>query len=196
LRGVLLRYRAGRYLVSAGGSVLAVHGRAARRTAAAAAMGARPGDRVLMTASLTKGSLTATSVVTFGHAATAEVEGIFLGVSATGQLRVAVAGTGELLITVPAGLTLPTLTPGDELELNVSVDTAGVVTLVGVGDVEDDQGEDNDDQGDDDDQGATTTTTTTTASTPTTTTTTTTTDDQGDDNDDQGDDNDDQGDDD
>jgi hypothetical protein len=56
-----------------------------------------------------------------------------------------------VLITVPTGLTLPTLTPGDEVELNVSVDTAGIVTLVCVGDVEDDQGEDNDDQGDDDD---------------------------------------------
>ena len=191
LRGVLLGHRAGRYMLSAGSSVLAVRTGVARHTAAASVTGPRPGDRVLMTASVQNGTLTATGIHTVGHAAGTQVEGIFLGLSPTGQLRLAVAGQGEVLVAVPAGMTLPTLTPGDELKLGVSVDAAGALTLVSIGAAadENDQGEDNDDQGEDnDDQGGTTTTTTST-STPTTTTN-----DQGD-NDDQGDDNDDQGDD-
>jgi hypothetical protein len=187
LRGVLIGHRAGSYLLSAGSSVLAVRAGLARRTAAAAVAGARPGDRVLMTASVRNGTLTATGVHTVGHAGNVEVEGIFLGLATTGQLRLAVVGRGEVLVAVPAGMTLPTLAPGDELELVVSVDPAGALTLVSIGASadENDQGEDNDDQGEDDDDQGVTTTTTTTTTTPTTTS---------DDNDDQGDDNDDQGD--
>jgi hypothetical protein len=70
-----------------------------------------------------------------------------------------------VLITVPAGLTLPLLSPGDELELLVTVDTTGAFTLVRLGESDEvttndesaddnDQADDNDDQADDnDDQG-------------------------------------------
>jgi hypothetical protein len=188
LRGVLIRYQGGRYLVSAGGSVLAVRGREARRTAAVSTAGVRPGDKVLMTTSIAHGALTATSVRTVGHTGSVELEGLFLGLTATGQIRLAVAHRGEVLVTVPAGVTLPALSPGDELELAVTVDSAGAFTLVRVGDTEvgtaneenadeNDQGEDNNEQGEDNnEQGEDNN-------------------DQGDDNDDQGDDNDDQGDD-
>jgi hypothetical protein len=164
LRGVLVQYRAGRYLVSAGGSVLAVRGPTVRKTAAASVAGARPGDKVVMKVSLTRGTLTATSVQTVGHTGSVELEGIFLGPTG-GQLRLAVAHRGEVLITVPAGLTLPLLSPGDELELVVTVGTTGTFTLVRLGESEEattndesaddnDQGEDNNDQGEDnDDQG-------------------------------------------
>ncbi len=171
LRGVLIRYRAGRYLVSAGGSVLAVRGPTARRTAAASIAGARPGDKVVMSVSLSRGTPTATSIRTVGHTGSVELEGIFLSLTTGGQLRLAVAHRGEVLITVPAGLTLPSLSPGDELELVVTVDTTGTFTLVRFGESEEattnnesaddndqgednnDQGEDNNDQGDDNDQG-------------------------------------------
>jgi hypothetical protein len=126
-----------------------------------------------MTTSIAHGALTATSVRTVGHTESVELEGIFLGLTTTGQTRLAVAHRGEVLVTVPAGATLPTLSPGDELELAVTVDSAGAFTLVRLGDTEvgtndenadeNDQGEDNNDQGEDND-------------------------DQGEDNDDQGDD--------
>jgi hypothetical protein len=164
LRGVLVQYRAGRYLVSAGGSVLAVRGPAVRRTAAASVAGARPGDKVVMHVSLSRGTLMATSIQTVGHTGSVELEGIFLGLTTGGQLRLAVAHRGEVLITVPAGLTLPSLSPGDELELLVTVDATGAFTLVRLGESEEattndesaddnDQGEDNNDQGDANDQG-------------------------------------------
>jgi hypothetical protein len=188
LTGVLVRYQPGRYLVSAGGSVLSVRAGKARTAAAVFNGGHRPGDRVVMNVSLTRGALTATSVHTVGHTGSVELEGIFLGMTADGKLRIAVANRGEVLVSVPAGTTLPSLTAGAELELAVTIDSAGAFTLVGLEESaattdENDQGDDNGEQGDDnDDQGAT-------AGQGTTT------DDQGDDNDDQGDDNDDQGDD-
>jgi hypothetical protein len=167
LRGVLIRYQSGRYLVSAGGSVLAVRAGHARRTAAASVAHARPGDKVRVSASLTNGALTAMTIRTLGHTGTVELEGIFLGLTSGGQVRLAVVGVGEVLVVVPSGLTLPTLKPGDELELAVTVDSAGALTLVRVGESEgvtpddenadeneqadeNDQGDDNDDQGDDD----------------------------------------------
>jgi hypothetical protein len=181
LRGVLIRYQGGRYLVSAGGSVLAVRAGLARRTAAASVAGARPGDKVVIAASLAHGTLTATSVRTVGHTGSVELEGIFLGLTTGGQLRLAVAHRGEVLITVPAGLALPTLTPGDELELEVTVDAAGAFTLVQIGDFEtattSDENADQNEQGDDDNDQADEDN------------------DQADDNNDQADDNNDQGDD-
>jgi hypothetical protein len=189
LRGVLIRYQPGRYLVSAGSSVLSVRAGKARTAAAALSGGHRPGDRVLMNVSVARGTLTATSVLTVGHTGSLELEGIFLGLTPDGKLRVAVANRGEVLVSVPAGTTLPPLSPGAELELGVTVDAAGAFTLVNLGENagaatadENDQGDDNDDQGEDnDDQGATTVTSGITTTTPSTTT-----DDQGDDNDDQG----------
>ena len=45
-------------------------------------------------------------------------------------------------MTIPAGFQLPALNPGDEIELDVSVDTTGAFTLVSV------QGDDEDDDND------------------------------------------------
>lgn len=195
LRGVLIAHQRalGRYLVSAGGSVLAVRAGNARSTAGVSGGRDRAGDKVVMTLSLVGGTPKATSVHTVGHTGTLELEGIFLGMTPDGKVRLAVAQRGEVLVTVPAGQTLPALSPGSELQLEVTVDPAGGFTLAQLGESTQATDENDDGQGDDnDDQGATTTTGTTST---TTTTTTTTTDDQGDNNDDQGDDNDDQGDD-
>jgi hypothetical protein len=131
LRGTVIRHQAGlrRYLISAGGSVLAVRVAAARRTASVSARGPRTGDQVLMSVTLTGGTPTATTVQTVGHTQTLELEGIFLGLTTDGSIRLAVAERGEVLVGVPAGTQAPTAKPGDELEVDVTVDTAGGFTL-------------------------------------------------------------------
>jgi hypothetical protein len=72
-----------------------------------------------------------------------ELEGIFLGLSGN-QLRLAVEGRGEVFVTVPDGFQLPSLDPGDEVELVVSVDASGAFTLVAI---------QKDDEDDDDHEG-------------------------------------------
>jgi hypothetical protein len=160
LRGTIVRHQPAlrRYLVSAGGSVLAVRSAAARRTASVSARGPRAGDRVLMSLTLTGGTPTATSVQTLGHDATFELEGIFLGLTPDGSIRLAVAERGEVIVAVPAGTTPPAAQPGDELEIDVTVDAAGGFTLApDTGPVDDD-----DSSSDDDSDDVTTTTPTTT----------------------------------
>ena len=141
-RGVVVRNqrRLNRLLISAGGSVFAV--RAPRGFTAN--RGPRSGDRVEVRVRLTRNGLDARSIVTIGHAGALELEGIFLDVKGN-QLRLAVEHRGEVFVTVPAGFRLPILRPGDEIELVVSVDAAGVFTLVRVEndedeDIEDDNG--------------------------------------------------------
>lgn len=133
LRGVLIRHQRalGRYLVSAGGSVLTVRSANVRRTASFTRE--RPGDRVVMSLSLTGTTATATSVQTVGHTGSTQLAGIFLGFTPEGTIRLAVAGKGEVLVSVPAGTALPALSPGKELSLHVSVDAAGAFTLAGAG---------------------------------------------------------------
>jgi hypothetical protein len=97
---------------------------------------------------ITRDGLGATSITTLGQASMHELEGIFLSVNGD-QLRLAVEHRGEVFVTIPAGFQLPQLQPGDEIELIVNVDAAGVFTLVSVnGDDEND-----DDQGSDEDHG-------------------------------------------
>ena len=61
-----------------------------------------------------------------------ELEGIFLGLSGD-QLRLAAEHPGEVFVTVPGGFQLPALEPGEEIELDVSVDaTTGAFTLVSI----------------------------------------------------------------
>lgn len=141
-RGVVVRNqrRLHRLLISAGGSVFAVR---APARGWASASGPRPGDRVQVRVRLTGHGLDAGSVTTVGHAGTMELEGIFLGVGGD-RLRLAVEHRGEVFVTVPAGLQLPALNPGDEIELVVTVDAAGAFTLVSV---QADDGEDSDHEG-------------------------------------------------
>jgi hypothetical protein len=131
LRGTVVRHQPAlrRYLISAGGSVLAVRISAARRTASVSARRPRTGDQVMMSVTLTGGTPTATSVETVGHTGTLELEGIFLGLTADGSIRLAVAERGEVIVAVPAGTPAQTAKPGDELEIDVTVDTAGGFTL-------------------------------------------------------------------
>ena len=68
IRGTLIRHRAGNWVVSAGGSVLAVRAASARRTAGLTAV--KPGDKVDLNVSIANGTLTATQVTDEGPATT------------------------------------------------------------------------------------------------------------------------------
>lgn len=148
IRGVVVRNqrRLHRLLLSAGGSVFAV-GAPARGFASD--HGLRAGDRVEVRVSVSANGLTASSLDELGHGNGLELEGIFLG-TADGKLRLAVVHKGEVFVAIPDGFQLPTLQPGDEIELVVSVDSAGAFTLVSV---QSDDENDDDHEGVDEDNG-------------------------------------------
>lgn len=148
LRGVVVRdqARAHRLLLSAGGSVFSV------RAPARGFMSHgdhRAGEKVEVRVRITSAGLGATSITPLGQASTLELEGIFLSVSGD-QLRLAVEHRGEVFVTIPGGMQLPQLQPGDEIELIVSVDASGAFTLVSAN--ADDQN-DSDHQGTGEDNG-------------------------------------------
>jgi hypothetical protein len=147
IRAVIVRRLSGRKLVSAGHSIFAI------RTARLATMNVRdddedePGDDVDETVTITPGGeLDEDNEQEVGHDNVLELEGSF--VSLSGNILTIKTEEGTTIpVVVPSGFALPTLTPGQHLELKVSV-SGTTFTLVNVKD-EDDQGEDNDDQGDD-----------------------------------------------
>jgi hypothetical protein len=130
LRGVVVRdlVRAHRLLLSAGGSVFSVRD---RMRGFMSQRGERPGEQVEVHVRITSAGVGATSITPLGEASTMELQGIFLSVNGD-QLRLAVEDRGEVFVTIPAGLQLPQLQPGDEIELIVSVDAGGAFTLVSV----------------------------------------------------------------
>jgi hypothetical protein len=136
IRATVVRQRASRYLLSAGGTLISV--RTTSRRFDSAAGQHRPGDIVGGTVRVGRNGLTAGSFKTLGHEDGLELEGIFLSVNGN-QLRLAVEHKGEVFVTIPDGFQLPPLNPGDEIELVVSVDSSGAFTLVSV--ESDDQGE-------------------------------------------------------
>jgi hypothetical protein len=148
LHGAIVRNqrRMHRLLISAGGSVLAVH---APARGFASDRGPRSGDRVEVRVRIARNGLDADKLIVLGHDNTLELEGIFLDVSGS-TLRLAVEHRGEVFVAIPAGFRLPELRPGDEIELLVSVDAAGAFTLISV-QVDD---EDDDDQGIGEDNGS------------------------------------------
>ena len=139
MRGTVVRLRFSRYLLSSGGSLISV--RVGGHAFASARKQHRPGDIVAGRVRIGRNGLTARSLHDAGHSGALELEGIFLGLDGN-QLRLAVEHRGEVFVTVPDGLQLPPLTPGDEIELVVTVDAAGVFTLVSV------QADDEDDDDD------------------------------------------------
>lgn len=133
VRAVLVRYQRqlGRYLVSAGGSVFAIHARSARTTAAVRGT-PQPGDQVVADLSLEDdGTVETAGLTSVGHVDMLELEGIFTGLAGS-KLQVAVAHRGLIDVAVPAGTALPTLEAGDEITLVVSVGADGAFTLVSV----------------------------------------------------------------
>ena len=141
VRGVVVRNqrKLHRLILSAGGSVFAVR---TGRAFASAGRGPGPGDRVEVRVVISSNGLRAASLEDVGHDGTLELEGIFLGVTGDGRLRIAVVHRGEVFVAVPVGLNLPPLKAGDEIELHVTVDAAGAFTLVRIENEDDNDNED------------------------------------------------------
>lgn len=129
-----------RYLVSSGGSVFAIP-TPRRARASAGAIGA--GDVIVATLAIDGGRLESEDVDDVGDAGAIELEGIFLDATAD-TLRLAVERRGLVEVAIPAGMTLPAIAAGDEIELLVTIGADGAFTLVSVGH---DEGEHGDDDG-------------------------------------------------
>jgi hypothetical protein len=121
IRGTLIRHRVGRWVVSAGGSVLTVRAASARRTAGLTAV--KPGDKVDLNVSIANGTVTATAVTVETPTTTGDDE---QGEDNDDQ--------GATTVTTSTSTAATTTTDqGDDNQ----------------GDDNDDQGDDNDDQGQD-----------------------------------------------
>jgi hypothetical protein len=121
IRGTLIRHRVGRWVVSAGGSVLTVRAASARRTAGLTAV--KPGDKVDLNVSIANGTVTATAV-------TVETP------TTTGDDDQGEDNDDQGATTVTTSTSTAATTTTDQGDDNQ-------------GDDNDDQGDDNDDQGQD-----------------------------------------------
>jgi hypothetical protein len=136
--------RAGRTVVSAGSSVLALRAKA-RRGVASSGDGLAPGDRIDAVLDVDD-DLEIDDLDEIGHSDLLELNGVLLG-SDTTTLHIGV-GAGMIDVTVPPGFLLPPLDQNAQVELLVSVGIDGKFTLAAVKD----DNEDND-EADDDDHG-------------------------------------------
>jgi hypothetical protein len=116
--------------LSAGGSVFALRIRG--KAGAATGTGFRPGDRIEAKALVKRGSLQARrdALKRIGHDDRLELEGIYLDAAEDGTIQMAVLHRGRVSISVPDGVGVPDLQPGDELVAVVTVGSDGTFTLV------------------------------------------------------------------
>ena len=156
VRGVVVRNLRSRYLVSAGHSVFAIH--TGRRLAAAGGGNPRqPGDQIDATVTVAaNGELDEDEAEEVGHADKIELEGKVVSVTAPtagspGSIKVQVGGL-TFDVVVPAGFTLPTLNPGDRVELKATVEGT-TLTLVKVEQEDQDENDDQNENDDEDDGG-------------------------------------------
>lgn len=144
IHGIVARRMRGGYLISAGHSLLSIrshqsfslndHGN-----------GAQPGDVVDVTVSVSGSQLDEDQVQHDGHSQSLELEGKIVSVTqptstADGEIMLQV-GKSTIDIVVPAGTTLPTLNPGDSVQLKVQL-SGDTFTLVTSQDEQDNQGDD------------------------------------------------------
>lgn len=134
VRAVLVRYQraASRYLVSAGGSVFELRkARAARSLSSSHEP--KPGEKIDTTVTVQSGgTLATTAVQVTGSVGVLELEGIVTELSA-GSLKLVVARSGFVTVSVPADLALPaSLRAFDAVELVVAVGSDGSFTLLAV----------------------------------------------------------------
>ena len=113
--------------------------------------GAQPGDEVDETVTIDNGNLDEDQVDEVGHTQKLELEGSIVSVTAPtttadGEIVLQV-GTSTIHVVVPAGTQLPSLAPGQNVELKVTL-SGTTFTLVKADEEDDNQGDDN--QGDDD----------------------------------------------
>ena len=150
IHGVVAKRTRSGYLLAAGHSVLAI------RTVRSFALdnhgsGPKPGTIVNVTVDTNDDELDQEDVDEVGEAQEIELEGkvasVTLPTTTTAGEIVLQVGASTIHVVVPAGTTLPALTVGQNVELEVAL--AGTTfTLVKAEDEDDDQGDD--EQGDDD----------------------------------------------
>ena len=150
IHGVVVRRLRGRVLIAAGHSVLSI--RSGRLFSLQDDHpGAQPGDEVDETVTIDNGNLDEDQVDEVGHTQKLELEGSIVSVTAPtstadGEIVLQV-GTSTIHVVVPAGTQLPSLAPGQNVELKVTL-SGTTFTLVKADEEDDNQGDDN--QGDDD----------------------------------------------
>ena len=142
---VVRQKRAGRLVVSAGGSTFVLRSRSARRVSSTADNGLDPGDEILADVSINEEEVEIEDVDEVGTTDLLELSGRFA--SFTAPNLVINAGGGTITITVPGTMRLPPLSSGDEVDLLVSVGARNAFTLAAI------KNEGADDEGNEGDQG-------------------------------------------
>jgi RNase P/RNase MRP subunit p29 len=127
IRGMVVKRLAHAMLVASGHSVLTIHTRSAH--AASRHDGEEKGDLGEFEVEFEHGDLVEDDFNPVAPAGTVEIEGCLVSVS---PLVVSLEGL-PIEITVPGGMTLPPLTPGQEVELFVQAGAGNTFTLVSIG---------------------------------------------------------------
>jgi FtsP/CotA-like multicopper oxidase with cupredoxin domain len=146
IRGVVVKTVARGLRVASGHTVFTI--RTSRRKLASDGNGMQ-GKMGEFEVGIENGELVEEGFTAAAPSGTVQIEGELVSVS---PLVVSIEGL-PIEITVPSGVTLPPLTPGQDVELTVQTGTGNTFTLVSIDDQnqgDDDQGED---QGGDDDSG-------------------------------------------
>jgi len=126
IRGMVVKRLAHSMRVASGHSVLTIHTRSAH--AASRHDGEEKGDLGEFEVEFEHGNLVEDDFTPVSPSGTVEIEGVLVSVS---PLVVSLEGL-PIEITVPAGMTLPPLTPGQEVELLVQAGAGNTFTLVSI----------------------------------------------------------------
>jgi len=130
IRGMVVKRFAHTMRVASGHSVLTIHTRSAH--AASRHDGEEQGDLGEFEVEFEHGDLVEDDFTPASPSGTVQIEGHIVSVS---PLVVSVEGL-PIEITVPSGMTLPPLTPGQEVELIVQAGAGNTFTLVSIGKVD------------------------------------------------------------
>jgi hypothetical protein len=126
IRGMVVKRLAHAIRIASGHSVLTIHTRS--RALASHHDGQREGEMGEFEIEFEHGDLVEHGFTAVSASGTVEIEGHLVSVS---PLVVSVEGL-PIEITVPSGMTLPALTPGEEVELTVQTGAGNVFTLVSI----------------------------------------------------------------
>src|SRR5256714_3627033 len=127
IRGMVVKRLAHAMRVASGHSVLTIHTRSAH--AASRHDGEEKGELGEFEVEFEHGDLAEDDFTPVSPSGTVEIEGVLVSVS---PLVVSLEGL-PIEITVPSGMTLPPLTPGQEVELVVQAGAGNTFTLVSIG---------------------------------------------------------------
>jgi hypothetical protein len=136
IRGMVVKRLAHAMRVASGHSVLTIHTRSAH--AASRHDGEEKGELGEFEIEFEHGGLVEDDFTPVSPSGTVEIEGRLVSVS---PLVVSIEGL-PIEITVPGGMTLPPLTPGQEIELTVQAGAGNTFTLVSIGKADNNDDED------------------------------------------------------